>query len=603
MPIKTNKISYEINHIALARKYDFFKISTTDDYFKGGAQLLDVPLTENNIQSVFFERGKSFYVMMLSSQNSRAQLKRLLQTVDEGRSKISFEKIEATTLQSNILLQLLLNGIDNSSDDILKFNNLTGHLYCTHPNWFVLGKVASADSIIKIPCLEIRLSESCELLLSVHTLTSEHLKRKITFRKKKFEDYPKYVLSDMNTLRRRLKNETATGYIMRQTDGEKTDISFLNIQSKELFDCSKMGVLCNIKRRFNKKYTGLCSIEFTTVSENSFLNHKIKQDKIFNAATNEFLLSHKIHIVDSIGDKYSAIFCGEIVELLKEYYNVKASIGKRLTKDALNIVLIHNAAYYIDDDDPHNNPHNGFIVQHITFEDYAKDSKFALKTVLNELMIKDDLEHGKITLFDWPTLGIGNVSFGIREKINDIDRFFFMDIASDGTFLISEQELDLFNMSEYYSCLRIFEDDKKTRGIIRDSQGRINAIADVGWFTIPEIDMINDELSSGNNKLRGKDARESLLSAVLDIHTFNLPNESGTYYFVGDIGEGMRPKVQCAANIRKVERIDDAPDTLPMLLPLMDVTFVRNGQLTVLPFPFKYLREYAAKFHMKENQI
>ena len=122
-------------------------------------------------------------------------------------------------------------------------------------------------------------------------------------------------------------------------------------------------------------------------------------------------------------------------------------------------------------------------------------------------------------------------------------------------------------------------------------------IADTGWFTIPEIDMINDELSSGNNKLRGKDAREALLSAVLDIHTFNLPNESGTYYFVGGIGEGMRPQIQCAVNIRKVERIDDAPDMLPKLLPLMDVTFVRNGQLTVLPFPFKYLREYTVKLH------
>jgi len=27
--------------------------------------------------------------------------------------------------------------------------------------------------------------------------------------------------------------------------------------------------------------------------------------------------------------------------------------------------------------------------------------------------------------------------------------------------------------------------------------------------------------------------------------------------------------------------------------PLMAVDFVRNGQYTVVPFPFKYLREYA----------
>lgn len=28
------------------------------------------------------------------------------------------------------------------------------------------------------------------------------------------------------------------------------------------------------------------------------------------------------------------------------------------------------------------------------------------------------------------------------------------------------------------------------------------------------------------------------------------------------------------------------------LVPLMSVPFVRNNQLTVIPFPFKYLREY-----------
>lgn len=31
------------------------------------------------------------------------------------------------------------------------------------------------------------------------------------------------------------------------------------------------------------------------------------------------------------------------------------------------------------------------------------------------------------------------------------------------------------------------------------------------------------------------------------------------------------------------------------LLPLMGVEFVRYGMLTVVPFPFKYLREYIVK--------
>lgn len=71
-------------------------------------------------------------------------------------------------------------------------------------------------------------------------------------------------------------------------------------------------------------------------------------------------------------------------------------------------------------------------------------------------------------------------------------------------------------------------------------------------------------------------------------------DESGKqYYFVGTIGEGMRWNIPRAANIRCIEGYEGAQLLFDKLLPTMNVTFVHNGQLTVLPFPFKYLREYA----------
>ena len=54
----------------------------------------------------------------------------------------------------------------------------------------------------------------------------------------------------------------------------------------------------------------------------------------------------------------------------------------------------------------------------------------------------------------------------------------------------------------------------------------------------------------------------------------------------------MRWNIHRAANIRRIEGYENAPVMLGKLLVLMNVTFVHNGQLTVLPFPFKYLREY-----------
>lgn len=47
-----------------------------------------------------------------------------------------------------------------------------------------------------------------------------------------------------------------------------------------------------------------------------------------------------------------------------------------------------------------------------------------------------------------------------------------------------------------------------------------------------------------------------------------------------------------AANIRELCTEGSGKVDIERVLPLMDVDFVRNGQLTVVPFPFKYLREY-----------
>ena len=53
----------------------------------------------------------------------------------------------------------------------------------------------------------------------------------------------------------------------------------------------------------------------------------------------------------------------------------------------------------------------------------------------------------------------------------------------------------------------------------------------------------------------------------------------------------MNYKVDKSCVIRKIIAENEIIN-FKELLSLMAVEFVRNGQYTVLPFPFKYLREY-----------
>ncbi|MDE6004880.1 MAG: hypothetical protein K2G88_05790 [Oscillospiraceae bacterium] len=129
--------------------------------------------------------------------------------------------------------------------------------------------------------------------------------------------------------------------------------------------------------------------------------------------------------------------------------------------------------------------------------------------------------------------------------------------------------------------IEIFENTKQNseviEGIIRDKDGNINMIKDTHWVTIPEIFKV----------------REELFPSVINIKQFN--HNNSIYYFAGVVRNGMSYNISTAVNICKIDLYSNSQELFSKLLPLMNVGFVHNKQLTVVPFPFKYLREYVKK--------
>jgi len=595
-PIKTNQLTYTFDKELFSKNYDIFCIRTSEKHFKNGAYIIDAPLLSNNVCSVLFKSGREIFVLMKSNGSNKSLLKNAI-LKEDGADRITISQVTPNSLKDDIVFQLMLNSLGNYESPLLKFNNLTGHLYCFHPNWLIRGRKSEADVVFKVPCLELRLSSEFRLNMEVHTFTSELLRNKIEFKKKKFDEYPKYIFSAHNTLRRKLKDDVGYSFIMRQTKNAKTEIAFLDIQNIDRFNQSKMGILTTVLENFNDRFSSIAHLDFESITDYKALDYTRSVANENKQAISDLLSIKPIKIVDCIDDEYSKIFCKEICDLLLSKYGIKTSCGKRVAKDHLNIRVIHNAAFYADSDDPHR-IFNDVAVQHITFEDFSECSEFAISTVIHEMLIKADLVKQKISLFDWNTLGLkDDIDFGIEVTDEQNTKYIFMTIHPDGTFNISEQTLNLFEANKYNQCVEIFENAKmnsvKVHGIIRDALGNINIIKDTEWFTIPEIYSIKAELANGNTKLRGKEKRNELLSSCLDIKMFN--DGVSEYYFVGTIGNGMRWLINRAANIRKIEPFEDSILMFEKLLPLMNVTFVHNGQLTIIPFPFKYLREHLNK--------
>ena len=595
-PIRTNQLTYTFDKELFSKNYDIFCIRTSEKHFKNGAYIIDAPLLSNNVCSVLFKSGREIFVLMKSNGSNKSLLKNAI-LKEDGADRITISQVTPDSLKDDIVFQLMLNSLGNYESPLLKFNNLTGHLYCFHPNWLIRGRKSEADVVFKVPCLELRLSSEFRLNMEVHTFTSELLRNKIEFKKKKFDEYPKYIFSAHNTLRRKLKDDVGYSFIMRQTKNAKTEIAFLDIQNIDRFNQSKMGILTTVLENFNDRFSSIAHLDFESITDYKALDYTRSVANENKQAISDLLSIKPIKIVDCIDDEYSKIFCKEICDLLLSKYGIKTSCGKRVAKDHLNIRVIHNAAFYADSDDPHR-IFNDVAVQHITFEDFSECSEFAISTVIHEMLIKADLVKQKISLSDWNTLGLkDDIDFGIEVTDEQNTKYIFMAIHSDGTFNISEQTLNLFEANKYNQCVEIFENAKmnsvKVHGIIRDALGNINIIKDTEWFTIPEIYSIKAELANGNTKLRGKEKRNELLSSCLDIKMFN--DGVSEYYFVGTIGNGMRWLINRAANIRKIEPFEDSILMFEKLLPLMNVTFVHNGQLTIIPFPFKYLREHLNK--------
>ncbi len=88
-----------------------------------------------------------------------------------------------------------------------------------------------------------------------------------------------------------------------------------------------------------------------------------------------------------------------------------------------------------------------------------------------------------------------------------------------------------------------------------------------------------------------KDNMSTLFDASLNIKYFG-ENESEAYYFVGDRRENVKFSFKDACHLRKIKAVNGSRLIFKELLSTMDVDFVRTGQSTVLPFPFKYIREY-----------
>lgn len=681
MSIKTlysNELLASFEYSNIDKDYDFYYVTTSDKYIKGGATFLDID--DIKVSALQFESGKSFWVMLPKNAVSRSEFVRLLNTKEDGES-LSIKSMTSSSIPEHLLTQLFLNALTSPVDEMISFNNLSGKLLCFRPAWLNKDK----DNFIwGMQCLEVKVVDDMCVKLVAHRMTALALKKQMKFEKRKLQDYPQYEFSYNNNTLKRVSNENKDrreNFIIKPVDGERGSITFFDFADYETFSCTKMGVLYDILNALHAEFGNYIHVNFKQYNIDEVLEYKRTSLEAYKDIVVKEVINSGITIVDAVKSETSEEYLQDVADGINKIIpEANCSVGRRLSKKKLNVRYIHDKSFYSDSKvDPHQEDMGEYVTQHITVENFKHQSSAAVYNILKELVIKKDIATGKITLVDWSQYGYkADWLFGVVAE----GTYYFMTIHPDGTFKIEALKRNLFTMTEYDKYMNYFglneenkNDYRGVIGLIKDADGNINLIKDTNIYSMPDYTAMGDVLKnvasegrfSGKDMvswlravmsitdkikvqaeldivipcidvnaeytkadimglfkgittkkevvryvfentgillyayLRGEEVRNEYLSGNIDINYIER-DEMSARFSVGEIGNGMKYIIERASVVREVQAVDGSKLIFRELLPLMGVEFVRYGMLTVVPFPFKYLREYIEKYG-KENDF
>ncbi|WII09519.1 hypothetical protein O8W32_01500 [Methanomassiliicoccales archaeon LGM-DZ1] len=539
--------------------------------------------------------GYSVDVMAKSDPTIDENVKSIGLTEESSKENVSLRTMSAEDLPTSVLLQLLVAALNK--DELENGpSNASGNFYL-----IIDEKQDKKRSITsEIVALEFRVIErdysgtgtmDCYLAMNVRTFTNYKLKDYIRFTKKNpAESYPRYV-KDGPCIRRLVKGDQGDSFILRRIGNKKSKVQFFSFQDYEKMSKSKVWILSEIQEAFNLKYSRLAKLEFSDeTSSKSIRPNNTQMRKTYESRINDVLRTKPIHIINTLGDDGKDIQEAIINRFKERGFDVREDSTQSF--DSFIVKLIHNKEYYSSGEihDPHS-PATYSSLQHVTLEDFKK-SKAAIDVVATNLAIKSDINEGRITIADW---SLGNLTFSLKlDDKEDLDaEYVSLSIDSNGSLRFDKFRAGDSTNMRLGSAMMV----KNVIGAI--SKGKdVNVIRDTDIFTLPDIKRIRSQMKKNESSgiglgtgIRDEGGRQDFLEEMIDINTLTL-NDSHLLYAVGYVGSGVSSTLERAINVRLVEAWEGSNLFFNDILELMDVYFVKHKQLTVMPYPFKYLREW-----------
>ncbi|GEM_PF-1775755 len=570
MTIITNRFKFTFNIDKINNDFMFLRFNREKNGEWWGAKELDYLIGDDYKAMAVCYTQNYAYAMFDHQKNNGYELTQRLKN-DPNFKKVYAEEITPENINNQednyqeILARLLLNSLGSSRSKFSDrhFSNLTGAL-------LKLPKLDQDTFDNSIQVGEISLNyinkTNNEFLLNVKMATyrlkiailAEH-KTAEGKRKKQIEQYlkrPQYVTyGGTNSLKRWLnasETKAEKTYIKAGKYRKKAHQDFLDFSSSEDFEISRAGIFHQVIKDIDKYLSDYINIEFIPVKVDQVIEFDSKNLMLNKPDKLHFILEKQtINIIDLVNDENSEKLVTILEKELKKYFKNQSliSFSNQEIEGAFNIRIIHEEQYY-----QRNKIEDQYLAsdqliqrQNITIESLKKEYSAIVKTLIKELIIKQDISNKQISLFDWSkrlnlqsnfsdsnnqlNTQLSLFDFNSNDKLKpqkdwifamfsekdeeneDNQILTFMTIHSDGSFEFEKLDPNdsFIEPHQYQDYQKYIEEaiakEEKTKssfkfeGFILSETGDINLIFRSDEITLPELEKIETLLKEIEREL------------------------------------------------------------------------------------------------------
>ena len=656
--ILVNRLNFKVNEVEFNKKYTIIHAEyAAYDGRNNAVRLLSKFPT---VKAVRYEYGgSSFYVLLKGSTEKDAIVETLNSIVlDEPVKEEKYCQVEP-----HMIFELLLIGLSHNDSDIeddgenLAYSNLDGGVYTFEPEDVKEDRVVTFNIKARRAKDCVDLFGETQMQFPAQTFASVSKMIEKEEDRKHLIGLPRFQMVDNTYMKLSNGGEFGSSgreYVKHGYRGmKKASMDFLALSGVQDFDKSKMGRTRLTLRKMRREYADI-GLEAEFVRTDMFDGNKFgKKNNGFDKLLKRLWGGRTIRIVDKVRSPTSESIVRGITLDMKKEFDVDVVPSNDVVKDDFNIVVVRKKIR-----DPNHLAYDDAMVQHISLDSFAptyhrKDGKklqelFAkigsekitnkrkssLVVILSDLIVKDDVIHSKQSFFDWykehildkepvsvldrkwtfyDRVRVENTDPDHRMDAKFSDRMGCLELDTDGSMtyrLIEESEArDDFQMQLIWSQFN--KGQSNIKGVMSDGENTY-AFLSTDVRMIPEIDMIRQKLRENEKghaedgsvsltgDIRTRGSYETYLKACTDVRYAYVKNEC--YYFVGVRSDNIDTVLHWSAGLLRIKRLEGTEKVPVAVFDMMLAPFVRLNRFTIVPYPFKYLREYE-KTHGLENYV